>query len=140
MKNFKKLVIVASICATPIISAYSAYDRNEPSYSSPDSRASNNQKTNYQESTTQSTWSSWMGKSDNKSNVPDEAITMTVLDNLRNTPYLSYSAKNIQVMTKDGKVTLKGKVANKNEKNLVEYIVKNIEGVKSVSNDLSTEK
>lgn len=88
----------------------------------------------------QSTWSSWIGKDDKTPVVPDESITSTVMQNLRNTPYLSGSAKNLQVLTKDGKVTLKGTVANKNEKNLVEYIVKSVEGVKSVSNDVEVQK
>jgi hypothetical protein len=42
--------------------------------------------------------------------------------------------------TKDGKVTLKGTVTNKNEKNQIEYMVKNVEGVKSVSNDVDVQK
>lgn len=89
----------------------------------------------------QSTKSNWFGTDkDNAQNVPDDVITATVTQNLRSTPYFSDAARNLQVMTKDGKVTLKGKVANKNERYQIEYMVKNVEGVKSVSNDLQTEK
>lgn len=88
---------------------------------------------------TGSSWSSWVG-SDNKPTVPDDVISSTVTQNLRSTPYFSDSARNLQVMVKDGKVTLKGRVANKNEKNQIEYMVKNVDGVKSVSNDLETEQ
>lgn len=73
-------------------------------------------------------------------NVPDAMISQMVMRNLRSTPYLSSSARSINVTTKDGKVTLKGQVANSNEKNMIEYMVKNVDGVKSVSNDLKTEK
>lgn len=81
------------------------------------------------------------GDSDNKDQkVPDNVISTRVMENLMNTPYLSPGARNIQATAKDGKVTLKGRVANSNEKNMIEYMVKNVVGVKSVSNDLETEK
>lgn len=88
----------------------------------------------------QNSWTSWYGNDDKGQKVPDEVISSNVIRNLRGTPYFSNSAKNIQVSTKDGKVTLKGKAANKNEKNQIEYMVKNVQGVDSVSNDLETEK
>lgn len=82
----------------------------------------------------------WFGSDDNKVTIPDDRISAHIMRNLRSIPYFSNGAKNIQVMTKDGKVTLTGKVVNKNEKNQIEYMVKNVVGVKSVSNDLETEK
>jgi len=94
---------------------------------------------NYKQSN-QSSWTNWMSSDDKNQNVPDDVITSNAMQNLMSTPYLSPTAQRIQVATKDGKVTLKGRAANKNEKNLVEYIVKNVPGVKSVSNDLETEK
>jgi osmotically-inducible protein OsmY len=90
------------------------------------------------EKSNESSWSNWFGSSDKTPNVPDEAITTRVIQNIRSTPYFSNAAKNIQVVTKDGKVTLKGKVTNSNEKNQIEYMIKNVEGVKSVSNDLES--
>ncbi len=88
----------------------------------------------------ESSWSNWLGKDDKTPVVADEVVSSKVVQNLRSTPYFSSGAKNIEVSTKDGKVTLKGKVFNKNEKNQIDYMVKNVEGVKSVSNDLDTEK
>ena len=88
----------------------------------------------------QSSWSNWFRGDDKNQNIPDEAVNEMVLRNLLSTPYFSRSAKNLVVTTKEGKVTLKGKVANKNEKNQIEYMVKNVPGVKSVSIDVETER
>jgi BON domain len=108
------------------------YRSNEPSkgYSS-------------QETTKRSehSWIDWFRSGErNVPNVPDEIITRDVIQNLRNTPYFSNLAKNIQVMAKEGRVTLRGKVANRNERNQIEFMVKNVQGVKSVANDLETER
>lgn len=88
-----------------------------------------------------SSWSSWFGGESHETMVvPDQAITSRVMQNIRSTPYFSPAAKNIRVSTKDGKVTIQGKAANKNEKNQIEYMIKNVPGVKSVDNDIESEK
>jgi len=123
MKNFKKLLVISSFCITSLTSAQSgAYDH--PTKHSSD----------------QSSWSNWFTSDDKAPSVPDEVITSTVTQNLKNTPYFSNFAKNIQVVTKDGKVTLNGHVANRNEKNQIEYMVKNVDGVREISNELQDEK
>jgi osmotically-inducible protein OsmY len=131
-------------------------DMNSPSYSSQGGYSQSSQQAygqqgsgQYQDQSgsygagnqgNQSRWSNWFGGNDQNQNqsVPDNVISSRIMQNLRSTPYLSDGAQNIQVQTKDGTVTLKGKVSNSNEKNLVEYMVKNVAGVKSVSNDLDT--
>jgi len=77
---------------------------------------------------------------DKEQKVPDEMITGRIMQNIRNTPYLSPLTRNIQVETKDGEVTLKGKVMNKDEGAQIMHMSKNVPGVKSVSNDLESEK
>lgn len=84
--------------------------------------------------------SSWFGSDKKDQQVPDEVITTRIFQNIRSTPYLSPLVRNIQVETKEGKVTLKGKVANDNEGYQIEYMAKNVEGVKSVSNKLEAQK
>lgn len=49
---------------------------------------------------------------------------------------LSTSAKNVKIMTASGKVTLRGPVNSEQEKQTVEGLVKNINGVTSVDNQL----
>lgn len=85
-------------------------------------------------------WGNWFRSDDKNAQIPDQVISSRIIQNIRSTPYLSPAARNIQVDTKDGKVTLKGKAFNKNEGYQIEYMIKNIEGVKSVSNDLEYEK
>lgn len=84
--------------------------------------------------------SNWFGSDKKDQQVPDQVITSQVMQNIRSTSYLSPLTRNIQVETKDGKVTLKGKAFNKNEGYQIEYMAKNIPGVKSVSNDLEYEQ
>lgn len=111
--------------------AYGANYQNQ--MSSRNAYQNDSQKTN-----NQSGW--WSSNDDSSQNVPDDVISSNVMQNLRSTPYFSMGARNLQVTTKDGKVTLNGTVANKNEKNQIEYMVKNVQGVKSVSNNMNTEK
>lgn len=88
----------------------------------------------------QGMWSGWFDGNDQKQKVPDQVITSRVMQNLRSTPYLSNAAKNIQVITRDGAVTLKGKAANENEGMQIEYMVKNVPGVTSVDNELQYQR
>ncbi len=148
MKNFEKLIFVSTFFVTSLACAQNyGYDQSNQSQqgykqsypSSQPSQQGQYRNGTAKDSNDQNSWSNWFD-GDNTPKVPDDIITTKVIQNLRSTPYFSDSAKNIKVTAKDGKVTLKGKTANKNEKNQIEYMVKNVEGVRSVSNDLETEK
>lgn len=166
MINFKSLLILSSLCVSSLAYSqnygynpnYSNYQMQPGYYSQPYGQQdqsygggyqpyqpyqpNQNQyyQQGYQPDNRQSNWSNEYGKDNKDQKVPDEVITTSILQNIRSTPYLSPSARNIQAETKDGKVTLKGKVMNKNEGYQIEYMAKNVQGVKSVSNDLESEK
>lgn len=59
---------------------------------------------------------------------------------LQNDTSLSRNARNVEVSEQDGKVSLYGTVASEAEKTKVESIVKQVNGVKSVSNNLTVSK
>lgn len=143
MINFKSLFFLSTLTISSLIysqSGYSytsqgVYSQGFDSYSMYDRPDQPYQSQVYQNGYEQE-------KYDNKleRQIPDQVITNHVIQNLKNTPYLSPSARDIEVETKDGKVKLKGKVLNKNEEYQIEYMVKNIRGVKSVSTNLEAEK
>jgi BON domain len=154
MKNFGKFIIVSSLCVASFACAQNYQNGQYPGGQYSNQPYQSNQPGQYQQSEgdygggygagnqgnsqqKQGSWSNWFGGNQNQ-NVPDNVISTRVMQNLRSTPYLSDGAQNLQVTTKEGKVSLKGKVANSNEKNQIEYMVKNVEGVKSVSNNLDT--
>jgi hypothetical protein len=77
-----------------------------------------------------------MYKRDNAVQNADEKITNDIKSALSNDKTLSFSAKNIDIAVKNGKVTLSGEINNDLEKNRVEEIVKNVNGVAFVYNKL----
>lgn len=66
--------------------------------------------------------------------VDDSAITARVKSELLAAPEVS--ALNVDVTTYDGQVQLSGFVASPEERQRAEEIAENVEGVKSVANDL----
>lgn len=70
----------------------------------------------------------------------DRTITQKVRQILMNDDVLSVNAKNIKIITVDGKVTLRGPVANAREKAEIAKKVHQIEGIKSVENHLEIVK
>src|ERR1700760_4849392 len=127
MKKLLSLMILSSLTLISFSYAqsYSSYDQsryevnnpyNSPqdypsqSYQTPNQRGSYgaNYPNSSQKTDNQSSW--WSSSNDSAQNVPDDVISSNVMQNLRNTPYFSMGAKNLQVTTKDGKVTLNGTV------------------------------
>jgi hypothetical protein len=49
---------------------------------------------------------------------------------------LSFTAKNVKIITRDGRVTLRGPVVNAHEKTAIEQAARNAAGSKGVTNDL----
>lgn len=68
--------------------------------------------------------------------ISNEAVTTRVRTVLKNDTALSNSAKNIQVSVNEGKVTLSGVVISDAEKNKVESMIRQVNGVKTVINRL----
>lgn len=68
----------------------------------------------------------------------DRAIVGHIKEIIIQDPNFSPRAKQIEVIAVEGVVTLKGQVANDDEKSQIEKKVKNIQGVKKVDNQLST--
>lgn len=95
-------------------------------------------KTDTKEEST-SFWSRLWGK-DSKKTVPDQEVISHIRQLISSNQSLSPGSRNIQITSKDGKVTLEGRVRNKNEKNQIESMIKNVEGVEKVNNNLSTEE
>lgn len=68
--------------------------------------------------------------------ISNEAVTTRVRTVLKNDTALSNSAKAIQVSVNEGKVTLSGVVVSDAEKNKVESMIRQVNGVKTVINRL----
>lgn len=66
----------------------------------------------------------------------DNEIILRIRERLNNDPYLSESAKRIQITSTDGYVGLRGLVHSTEEKNRIESLTKNIDGVKNVGSNL----
>ena len=64
----------------------------------------------------------------------DTAMTRIIREHIVADQSLSMRAKNITIITQEGRVLLKGPVANAAEKSKVEAIAKKVSGIKSVSN------
>lgn len=73
---------------------------------------------------------------DQNENAADRQITQAVRSNLMKVDDLSFNAKNIKIVTQNGKVTLRGPVANDKEKVQIADIVSRVSGVTGVDNQL----
>lgn len=66
----------------------------------------------------------------------DRAITQRARQNVVGQDELSMNAKNVKIITRDGVVTLRGPVASEAEKSSVIQLVKGVDGVKRVEDQL----
>lgn len=73
---------------------------------------------------------------DQKENKVDIDITASIRKAVMDEDDLSTTAKNCKIITADGVVTLRGPVASEQEKTTIEGLAKDVEGVKSVDNQL----
>lgn len=64
----------------------------------------------------------------------DTAITRSIREQIAADKSLSMRAKNVTIATQNGRITLKGAVANNSEKSKIEEIAKKVSGVQSVDN------
>lgn len=70
----------------------------------------------------------------------DDQLTDRVQRALQDNPSLARAAKNVDVSSDNGTVTLKGTVASKDDKKRIEDQVKDIDGVKDVDNEIEVSK
>jgi hypothetical protein len=75
-----------------------------------------------------------------QSNKPEDLeITRAVRAHVAEDPYLSPAARNVEVVTADRTVTLRGLVPSSQEKQIVETIARSLHGVDRVDNQIETE-
>ena len=73
---------------------------------------------------------------DQGENTTDRTITQQARQGLVRAGEVSVTGKNIKIITNDGVVTLRGPVASAHEKTEIADIVKHVEGVKRIDNQL----
>jgi len=66
----------------------------------------------------------------------DRSLNANIRQALSGDAMLAGSAKDIQLKTEEGEVTLEGSVFNKDAKEMIEEKIKKVQGVKDVNNDL----
>jgi len=66
----------------------------------------------------------------------DREITQRIRESLVTQNDLSFTAKNVKVITSDGRVTLRGPVRNSHEKVAIENVARNVAGTDHVANQL----
>lgn len=71
-----------------------------------------------------------------RENSTDRKITQKIRRNIMKNKSLSLYAHNVKVITRNGKVTLKGPVKTEAEKNLVEQTAVQVVGKENVTNEL----
>ena len=77
---------------------------------------------------------------DQKNSKEDVALTRKIRRTITRTDGLSVNAKNVKIITQDGKVTLRGPVKTADEKEQIARIAKETEGVSSVDNQLEVKE
>jgi len=73
---------------------------------------------------------------DQQENELDRAITAAIRREIVNNESLSFNAHNIKIITRDGRVTLRGPVENAAEKIKLQVIAEKLKGVKHIDNQL----
>lgn len=66
----------------------------------------------------------------------DRSLNTNIRQALSGDAMLASSAKDIQLKTEEGEVTVEGSVFNKDAKEMIEEKIKKVQGVKDVNNDL----
>lgn len=74
--------------------------------------------------------------SDQPATGPDMEVTQRVRQSVTKNDQLSIAAKNVKIITVDGRVTLRGPVNSDAEKQKIEQLAHSVEGVKSIDNQL----
>jgi osmotically-inducible protein OsmY len=78
--------------------------------------------------------------SDQTENEADRKITQQIREAVVKDDALSTSAKNVTIVTIDGKVTLRGAVKNQSEKQKIADRAKKVAGVKNIDNQIAVKQ
>lgn len=124
MIHTMKATIIAALLAG---TAFAADPSQSPSNSGQSTMSPNNTGRNEQQQTT---------AEDQGGSPQDRQLTSKIRSALVGNDQLSQSAKNIKVITNNGKVTLRGPVNSPQEKQSVQAIAEKFAGKKKVSNQL----
>jgi hyperosmotically inducible protein len=76
---------------------------------------------------------------DQSNSAPDLKITQEIRQAVSNAKALSFTAKNVKIITRDAQVTLKGPVKTAEEKNTIDALARSVAGVGKVDNQLEVE-
>ncbi len=66
----------------------------------------------------------------------DVKLTQSIRKSLMDDDRLSFTSKNVKVITREGHVTLRGQVPNKTEGNIVRELARKVAGAKHVTDEL----
>ena len=73
---------------------------------------------------------------DQSNNESDVKLTQSIRKSLMDDDRLSFTSKNVKVITREGHVTLRGQVPNKTERNIVRELAQKAAGAKHVTDEL----
>jgi osmotically-inducible protein OsmY len=73
---------------------------------------------------------------DQKENQADVSLTAKIRQQVLDVKDLSIDARNVKIITADGKVTLRGPVKSSEERETIERIARDVAGVGNVENQL----
>lgn len=73
---------------------------------------------------------------DQSNNERDMKLTQSIRKSLMDDDRLSFTSKNVKVITREGHVTLRGQVPNKTERDIVRELAQKAAGMKHVTDEL----
>jgi osmotically-inducible protein OsmY len=136
MKNLSKFITATSLFTFSSLLQIQAADTLPANPASTSSTPANNVYTEPSNLSTQGKLNTDVNGQSNIS-LTDDSIAQKIRLTIRNDSKLSSNAKKAEVTVSKGNVTLKGFVANEEEKIKISALVRHVPGVKSISNNLS---
>ena len=133
-----KFKTIAIAITSGLLLAGSAYTQQTPSTSDQDkanTKPADNTGKNAQDRSDDA-----LTSGDQKNSKEDVDLTRKIRRAITKTDGLSVNAKNVKIITKEGKVTLRGPVKSADEKEQIVKIAKETEGVSSVDNQLEVKE
>src|SRR5689334_11625497 len=133
--RFKTIAIAITGCMLLGVTGYSQQNQNTSDQDKADSKPADNTGKNSRDRSDQS-----LTAENQKNSKQDIALTRKIRQTISKTDGLSVNAKNVKIITTDGKVTLRGPVKSADEKEQIAKIAKETEGVTSVENQLEVKE
>jgi len=133
--RFKTIAIAITGCMLLGMTGYSQQNQNSSDQEKGESKPADNTGKNSRDRSDQS-----LTAENQKNSKQDIALTRKIRQTISKTDGLSVNAKNVKIITTDGKVTLRGPVKSADEKEQIAKIAKETEGVTSVENQLEVKE